>query len=203
MSKISINSFREITDLTDDEVKQITSDLFNPIQIMEINRDFEHQEIFVSFRWKWDEDEIVDEVIFSTPSIDNGGISADFTLNSEDYVRYNQFLIASGVNYYLKDNPYLEKQDDYDHEYINLFFGLSYASYLVLPRSILQSMPTKWQKDFVALLDELEDTCAKYGIETPDYTVHARKNGKFIKDKYSRYFRGARNVFDEVKNDNK
>ena len=40
-------------------------------------------------------------------------------------------------------------------EPIHFHFGLSYASYLVLPRSVLQSMPKRWQSQFVALLKEL------------------------------------------------
>lgn len=96
-----------------------------------------------------------------------------------------------------------EKIYNLDDDYIHAFFGLTYASYLVLPRSILQSMPSKWQKDFVKLLHVLDDTCAKHGISTPDYTVNAREKGKFIKDKYSNYARGCRNVFDEVRNDRK
>lgn len=101
----------------------------------------------------------------------------------------------------MNDEKQEEKIYNLDDDYIHAFFGLSYASYLVLPRSILQSMPTKWQKDFVALLNELECTCRKHGISTPDYTVTAREKGKFVKDKYGRYNRGARNVFDEVKNE--
>ena len=89
----------------------------------------------------------------------------------------------------------------WDDDYIHTYFGLSYASYLVLPRSILQSMPSKWQKDFVKLLNELNKTCRKYGVSTPDYNVSAREKGKFTKDKYSKYCRGARNVFNEVQND--
>lgn len=37
---------------------------------------------------------------------------------------------------------------------IHTAFGLSYASYLTLPRTLLQSMPIPWQERFVALLDE-------------------------------------------------
>ena len=94
-----------------------------------------------------------------------------------------------------------EKIYNLDDDYIHAFFGLTYASYLVLPRSILQSMPCKWQKNFVNLLHELNNTCTKHGISMPDYNVTAREKGKFIKDKYSNYDRGCRNVFDEVKDD--
>lgn len=39
---------------------------------------------------------------------------------------------------------------------IHEWFGLSYSNYLVLPRTLLQSMPTEWQERFVACLDEIE-----------------------------------------------
>lgn len=40
---------------------------------------------------------------------------------------------------------------------IHLHFGLSYANYLVLPRTLLQSMPDEWQTQFVALLNQMAD----------------------------------------------
>lgn len=39
-----------------------------------------------------------------------------------------------------------------DPEAIHCHFGLTYANYLVLPRTLLQSMDDKWQTRFVALL---------------------------------------------------
>ncbi|MFD8777579.1 hypothetical protein [Streptomyces sp. NPDC059916] len=41
-------------------------------------------------------------------------------------------------------------------EAIHKHFGLSYANYLVLPRTLLQSMPDEWQAQFVALLEKLD-----------------------------------------------
>lgn len=43
---------------------------------------------------------------------------------------------------------------------IHTFFGLSYCNYLVLNRSLLQSMPMEWQHKFVRLLNELDDEFA-------------------------------------------
>lgn len=40
---------------------------------------------------------------------------------------------------------------------IHTYFGLTYANYLVLHRSLLQSMPEEWQCRFVAMLDELDE----------------------------------------------
>lgn len=45
-------------------------------------------------------------------------------------------------------------------------FGLSYANYLVLHRTLLQSMPDAWQNRFVALLNEYEQAFAH--VEKPD-----------------------------------
>ena len=43
-------------------------------------------------------------------------------------------------------------------EPIHNFFELSYAQYLTIPRSVLQSMPVEWQRRFVRCLEELDDT---------------------------------------------
>jgi hypothetical protein len=47
-----------------------------------------------------------------------------------------------------------------EHDAIHKHFGLSYANYLVLPRTLLQSMPQEWQAKFVALLKTLEEAFA-------------------------------------------
>jgi hypothetical protein len=39
---------------------------------------------------------------------------------------------------------------------IHEYFGLTYANYLVLNRTLLQSMPGDWQERFVAMLQELD-----------------------------------------------
>lgn len=79
---------------------------------------------------------------------------------------------------------------------IHTWFSLSYAAYLVLPRSILQSMPDEWQERFVACLQEVEE--AGYTCPTPGltYSVNVRDNrtGRFEKDSYADYNRGRRVV---------
>lgn len=47
-----------------------------------------------------------------------------------------------------------------ERDAIHKHFGLSYANYLVIPRTLLQSMPDGWQARFVALLNELESAFA-------------------------------------------
>lgn len=43
---------------------------------------------------------------------------------------------------------------------IHAWFGLSYSNYLVLHRTLMQSMPAEWQERAVALLSELTDAYA-------------------------------------------
>lgn len=78
---------------------------------------------------------------------------------------------------------------------INDWFKDSKESYLVIPRSVLQSMPKKWQAKMVDLLRELDDT----GIRLPDYDVSAKVGGRYTKDKFKDYEYGLRNVFQEQK----
>lgn len=76
-------------------------------------------------------------------------------------------------------------------ESIHYAFGLSYASYLVVPRSILQEMPGEWQEKFVALMRELndrlpwEDEMDDRGVH---YTVGCRdEKGRMAHDPYRQY----------------
>jgi len=79
---------------------------------------------------------------------------------------------------------------------IHGWFGLSYCSYLVLPRSVLQSMPEEWQHKFVSLLEEIPKTVDfdKNPIDAV-YNVRLRgEGGRYIEDYYKEYRRGGRVV---------
>ena len=52
------------------------------------------------------------------------------------------------------------RQVEVEPEAIHAHFGLTYANYLVLNRTLLQSMPDLWQTQFVALLDQLHEAFA-------------------------------------------
>lgn len=87
------------------------------------------------------------------------------------------------------DNKDVITIDNPVHDY----FGLSYANYYVVPRSLLQSMPAEWQHRFVDCLDEMEDLYSNQ--MTARYSVRARDDsGKFIQDPLSDYQRGRRRV---------
>ena len=88
------------------------------------------------------------------------------------------------------DAPMMEKKEP-----IHQFFGLTYANYLVLPRSILQSMPEEWQNDFVGLLEQIPEYFGTDWEPEGGYRVHAvDKNGKYQSDLYSNYDRGRRMI---------
>lgn len=59
------------------------------------------------------------------------------------------------------------------------YFGLSRASWLVLPRVLVHGMPDEWQGRMAALLDEFHATYTN----VPAYEVHVqlKQSGRFIK----------------------
>ena len=68
------------------------------------------------------------------------------------------------------------------------WFGLSYASWLTIPRIVLQSMPCEWQEKFFLLLDEIEETLEEIPEEAKmQTTVIVRKKGKFAKNNMPGY----------------
>jgi|GEM_PF-5420987 len=76
------------------------------------------------------------------------------------------------------------------YEAIHNWFSLTYANYLVLHRTQLQSMPEDWQQRFVKCLEQLHE--AFEGMPTVDgYRVQAvNSEGKFTKDPMPHYNRG-------------
>ena len=85
-----------------------------------------------------------------------------------------------------------------DNEPIHTWFELSYCSYLVLPRSILQAMPVEWQQRLVDLLEEAEEMLDTSKIPGR-YTVQLRDSkGRFTKDKYCNYRRPIEIPFKKI-----
>lgn len=83
-------------------------------------------------------------------------------------------------------------------EPIHLWFNLSYSNYLVVQRSLMQSMPIEWQRRFVECLEELDD--AAMGLkDLPGAfeVIPQRLDGDKsieIEDPYRDYQRGRRRV---------
>lgn len=81
-----------------------------------------------------------------------------------------------------------------DPEPIHNWFELTYAQYLTIPRSVLQSMPAEWQARFVKCLEELDETI-DWRPENGRYWVRLKdENGKFVFDPLMDYQRGRRMI---------
>lgn len=86
-------------------------------------------------------------------------------------------------------------------EAVHEWFELSYAQYLTIPRSVLQSMPDEWQERFVACLKELDETIDWRPESGSRYFVDLRiikddgGRGVRVHDPLMDYQRGRRRVF--------
>jgi hypothetical protein len=81
-----------------------------------------------------------------------------------------------------------------EREAIHTWFSLTYANYLCLPRSVLQSMPDEWQQRFVEMLEEMQE---QFGhLDWPNYRVSAvdKLTGRFVSDPIPHYNRGRTRV---------
>jgi hypothetical protein len=67
------------------------------------------------------------------------------------------------------------------------WFELSYAKYLTIPRSILQSMPVEWQKRFVACLQELDDALPWRPAEGRYWVQLKDASGRYVEDPFDEY----------------
>jgi hypothetical protein len=65
------------------------------------------------------------------------------------------------------------------------WFELSYSSYLVLPRVLMQEMPAAWQHEMVMLLERMHE---EFPNEYSEYTVLKRgEDSRFEKDPLRNY----------------
>ncbi|WP_242152754.1 hypothetical protein [Pseudomonas sp. ArH3a] len=70
--------------------------------------------------------------------------------------------------------------DDCDYRAdLGAYFGLSYSSWLTLPRVLMEAMPEEWKHNMAALLHRYDDTYPNQ----PDYgtTVRVTVDGKMVK----------------------
>jgi len=77
---------------------------------------------------------------------------------------------------------------------IHGWFELSYAKYLVLQRTLLQSMPLEWQDKFVELLEDMHKAFSGIPeLRKMSYEVNVKdEDGRFISDPFRDYERGRR-----------
>lgn len=100
--------YRKLTSLTDNEIKQILTDIFAPIKIENMVRDKDDEIITADITTGgWDDGEthgfeVTDEIEMTTSTI-----KAPFSITSGDCLLYKKFLLAKGCDYRLKNNPYI------------------------------------------------------------------------------------------------
>ena len=98
------------------------------------------------------------------------------------------------VDYAEEDSTYNPTSTHLSPDAIHHWFELSYAQYLTIPRSALQSMPNEWQSEFVALLEELDEEIdwqpkeGRYWVQLKD------KRGRYVADPLMDYERGRRRL---------
>lgn len=111
-------------------------------------------------------------------------ISVDGNYNAESMRILGNHLLALSKRL---EQP--SPTDDVHH-----WFDLSCAQYLTVPRSVLQSMPSEWQSEFVALLEELDSTIdwrpneGRYWVQLKD------SKGRYVADPLMDYARGRRRI---------
>jgi hypothetical protein len=78
---------------------------------------------------------------------------------------------------------------------IHTWFSLTYANYLVLPRSLLQSLPEEMQYRLTEVLDEIGDLALANDVPFPDYRVQTVDDrGRYMRDPVPHYNRGRTKI---------
>lgn len=100
--------YRKFLNLTDEEIEFIINDIFHPVKVDNIQRDKDFNEITADITTTWNDGEenfnVTDEITLTTKKI-----IVNFSLTKNDLLKWQQFLLAKGCDYRLKDNPYLEE----------------------------------------------------------------------------------------------
>ena len=102
--------YREFLSLTDEEVRFILNEIFQSVKVENIKRDKEWNEITAEMTtdgWGVEEDSDETTEITDVIELTVDGMNVDFSLTSEDILKYQQFLLAKGCDERLKNNPYM------------------------------------------------------------------------------------------------
>ena len=97
-------------DLTDEEIVFIIKDIFpHTTRVDNIERDTKWNRMSCNIYIMEEYPDIADTLDLEIPSFNNpeGITTHDFELTKEELLKWEQFLLAKGCDYRLKDNPYL------------------------------------------------------------------------------------------------
>lgn len=135
------------------------------------------------------------EVEVEEECMDECSLCAVIDAESEDWIKdkIQEYFPGSGIRFIQEVDrdhvpgdrfPNFENKTKIDtapdigpekEEPVNEMFGLTYASYYVVPRVVLQSMPVEWQKKFVALVKEMNSRIPWEVAESEYHVVMTEK----------------------------
>ena len=113
--------YREFLSLTNEEVKQIVTDIFAAKKVTNIKHSKKWDEITCKIYTEWETtddngkevvDLIPDELTLCDPfKYGEDALHVQFQLKSSDYIQLKQFCIAKGIlPDWVKNNPYINKE---------------------------------------------------------------------------------------------
>ncbi|MFA6271093.1 MAG: hypothetical protein WC657_07870 [Candidatus Paceibacterota bacterium] len=76
-------------------------------------------------------------------------------------------------------------------ESLSLWFELSYAQFLTVPRLVMESMPAEWQNKMAALLQEMDETFDWRPSEGRYWVRLKDDNGRFMEAPLNDYRHGS------------
>ena len=108
--------------MTNDEIKQIVTDIFAAKKVTNIKRSKKWDEITCTIYTEWESTDddgnmvrevIPDELELKDPFVyGEQAIYVQFGLKSSDYVKLKQFCISKGIlPDWVKNNPYIQQKD--------------------------------------------------------------------------------------------
>lgn len=70
-----------------------------------------------------------------------------------------------------------------NNDSLQTWFGLSYASWLTIPRVLMQEMPDEWQEKMAELLFQYDEAMANIHSDYEGLTIHVslKKDGRFCR----------------------
>lgn len=87
----------------------------------------------------------------------------------------------------------------YKDDPVHIWFGLSYAQYITVPRSIMEAMPYAWQKKMVQLLKELDSTFEWLPKEGRYWCRLKDEKGRFVDDPLMEYRHPDRDYIESIR----
>lgn len=98
--------YRDFLSLTDEEIAFIIKDIFETPRVDHIERDEKWDRISCDIYIMEDYPDYADSLNLFPNEITTG----DFELTDKEQLKWQQYLLAKGCDYRLKDNPYMEQE---------------------------------------------------------------------------------------------